>query len=102
MPVKKFSSLFFYHDKNHSGYMFDYLTFRGDIDIDCGDTKDTNVVATVDRKTIDALVVVNGKLQDVSYPCPRYDVIRYQRGTAAIADHLFDSCISIATPSPVL
>ena len=52
-----------------------YLTCRGNIDIDCGDTIDTNRVATVDRNTNDALVVVDGKLQDVSYPCPRYDVI---------------------------
>ena len=101
--MKKFSSLFFYHDKNcqNSDHLFDYLTFRGDIDIDCGDTIDTNVVATVNRNTNDSLVVVNGKLQDVSYPCPRYDVIRYQRGTAAIAYHLFDSCILITTPSPI-
>ena len=54
--MKKFSSLFFYHDKNcHSDHLFDYLTLRGDIDIDCGDTIDTNVVATVDRNTNDAL-----------------------------------------------
>ena len=59
--MKKFSSLFFYHDKNcHSDHLFVSLTFRGDIDIDCGDTIDTNIVATVDRNTNDALVVVNG------------------------------------------
>ena len=82
--------------------MFDYLTLIGDIDIDCSDTIDTNVVATVDRKTNDALVVVNGKLQDVLYPCQRYDVIRCQRGAIDSASHLFDSCISTTTPSPVL
>ena len=101
--MKKFSSLFFYHDKNcHSDHLFVYLTMDVDIDIDCGDTIDTNVVATVDRKTIDALVVVNGKLQDVLYPCPRYDEIRCQRGAIDSAYHLFDSSISITTPSPVL
>ena len=101
--MKKFSFLIFYHDKNcHSDHLFDYLTLRGDIDINYCDNIDTNVVATVDRNTNDALVVVNGKLQDVSYPCPRYDVIRCQRGAIDSAYHLFDSSISIATPSPVL
>ncbi len=61
--MKKFSSLFFYHDKNcHSDHLFVYLTFSGDIDIDCGDTIDTNKVATVERNTNDALVIVDGKL----------------------------------------
>ena len=34
-----------------------------------GDTIDTNKVATVDRNTNAALVVVDDKLQDVSYTC---------------------------------
>jgi hypothetical protein len=67
--MKKFSSLFFYHDKKIILIFCVYLTCRGNIDIDCGDTIDTNRVATVDRNTNDALVVVDGKLQDVSYPC---------------------------------
>ena len=41
----------------------------------CGDTKDCDKVIAVSRNTNDALVVVDGKLQDVSYPCPRYDVV---------------------------
>ena len=45
--------------------MFVYLTLRGDIDIDCGDTIDTNEVARVDGNTNDALFVIDGKLQDV-------------------------------------
>jgi hypothetical protein len=45
---KKFSSLFFYHDKNcHSDHLFVYLTIRGDIDIDYGDTLDCDKVARV-------------------------------------------------------
>ncbi len=64
--LKKFSSLIFYHDKNcHSDHLFVYLTCRGNIDIDCGDTIDTNVDATVEINTNDALVIVDGKLQDV-------------------------------------
>ena len=85
-----------------SDHLFVYLTIRCDIDIDCGDTIDTNVVARVGVNTNDALVVVNGKLQDVMYPCPRYYVIRCQRGAIDSAYHLFDSSISIATPEPVL
>jgi hypothetical protein len=70
--MKKFSSLFFYHDKNcHSDHLLIYLTFRGDIDIDCGDTIDTNIVTRVDGNTNDALFIVDGKLQDVSYPLTR-------------------------------
>jgi hypothetical protein len=58
------SSLFFTHDKNcHFDHLFVYLTLREDINIDCGDTIDTNKVATVDRNPNDALVVVDGKLQ---------------------------------------
>jgi hypothetical protein len=72
--MKKFSSsLFFYHDNCHSDHLFVYLMCRGNIDIDCGDTIDTNRVARVGRKTNDALIIVNGKLQDISYPLPRYD-----------------------------
>jgi hypothetical protein len=82
--------------------LFVSLTLIEDINIDCGDTIDTNVVAKIDGNTNDALFVVDGKLQDVSYPCPRYDIIRCQRGTAAIAYHLFDSSISTVTPAPVL
>jgi len=62
--MRKFSSLCFYHDKNcHSDHLFISLALREDIDIDCGDTIDTNIVATVDGNTNDALVVVDGKLQ---------------------------------------
>ena len=43
----------------------------------CVDTINNDIVATVDKNTNDALVVVDDKLQDVSYPCPRYDVLYY-------------------------
>ena len=73
----------------------------GDIDIDSGNNKDSDKVTRV-KKNTNEVIVVNGKLQDVMYPCQRYYVIRSQRFTAANAYHLFDSCISIATPSPFL
>jgi hypothetical protein len=101
--MKKFSSLYFYHDKNcHSHHLFVSLTLREDINIDCGDTIDTNVVARVDGNTNNALFVVDGKLQDASYPCPRYDIRHCQRGTIDSAYHLFDSSISTVTLAPFL
>jgi hypothetical protein len=48
--------------------------FDFDIERMCGDTIDSDKVATVDGNTNDAKRNVNGKSEEVSYPCPRYDV----------------------------
>jgi len=58
--------LSFFHDKNwYSDHLFDCLTIDVDIDIDCGDTIDSNIVATTRGNTNDAISNVDGKLQEM-------------------------------------
>ena len=69
------SNLSIYTTNCHSDHLFEYLTLTYSIESVCGDTIDNDIVATVGRNTNDAKFVVDDKLQDVSYPCPRYDVV---------------------------